>query len=171
MRAAQVEASSNVWLAEWGIILIYRVIRFLMDDQMNINKFLLILPMTFASFSYAQTAPNLIGKWEAVSAVSASGGTETKQSRLVLSNKKDSAILKLHISSQEGGAFQGETTWRDGVKNLVVGVFHRDGKTLTLSSDVGAGTGYVVNDEMELCSASVLTTKNRASCTLLKKVK
>ena len=138
---------------------------------MNINKFLIILPIVFASFAYAQTAPNLMGKWEAVSAVSASSGTETKQARLVLSNKKDSAILKLHITSQEGGAFHGETTWRDGVKNFVVGVFHKDGKTLTLSSDVGTGTGYVVNDEMELCSSSLLTTKNRASCTQLKKVK
>jgi hypothetical protein len=139
--------------------------------KMNINKFLLILPLGLASFSHAQTPPNLIGKWEVVSAVSASGGTETKQARLVLSNKKDSAILKLHITSQEGGAFHGETTWRDGVKNFVVGVFHKDGKTLTLSSDVGVGTGYVINDEMELCSASLLTTKNRASCTQLKKVK
>jgi hypothetical protein len=89
----------------------------------------------------------------------------------VLSNKKDSAIIKFTISTQDGAAFQGETTWRDGVKNLVVGVFHKDGKTLILSSDVGVGTGYVVNNEMEFCSASVLTTKNRASCTLLKKVK
>ena len=124
-----------------------------------------------ASFTYAQTAPNLVGTWDAVSAVSASSGTEDKQSRLVLSNKKDSAIIKFTISTQDGGAFQGETTWRDGVKNLVVGVFHKDGKTLTLSSDVGVGTGYVVNNEMEFCSASVLTTKNRASCTQLKKVK
>jgi uncharacterized protein YfaP (DUF2135 family) len=139
--------------------------------NMNMNKFLVILPMMFASFSYAQTTPNLMGKWEAVSAVSASSGTETKQARLVLSNKKDSAILRLHITSQDGGAFHGETTWRDGVKNFTVGVFHKDGKTLTLSSDVGTGTGYVVNDEMELCSASVLTTNNRASCTQLKKVK
>ncbi len=138
---------------------------------MNINKLLLILPIGFASFSYAQTAPNLMGKWEVVSAVSASSGTETKKARLVLSNKKDSAILKLHITSQEGGAFHGETTWRDGVKNFVVGVVHKDGKTLSLSSDVGTGTGYVVNDELELCSASVLTTSNRASCTQLKKVK
>ena len=138
---------------------------------MNINKLLLILPIGFASCSYAQTAPNLMGKWEVVSAVSASSGTETKNARLVLSNKKDSAILKLHITSQEGGAFHGETTWRDGVKNFVVGVVHKDGKTLSLSSDVGTGTGYVVNDELELCSASVLTTSNRASCTQLKKVK
>ena len=138
---------------------------------MNINKLLLILPIGFASFSYAQTAPNLMGKWEVVSAVSASSGTETKQARLVLSNKKDSAILRLHITSQEGGAFHGETTWRDGVKNFIVGVFHKDGKTVTTSTDVGTGTGYVVNDEMELCSASVLTTSNRASCTQLKKVK
>lgn len=138
---------------------------------MNINKLLLILPIGFASFSYAQTAPNLMGKWEVVSAVSASSGTETKKARLILSNKKDSAILKLHITSQEGGAFHGETTWRDGVKNFVVGVVHKDGKTLSLSSDVGTGTGYVVNDELELCSASVLTTSNRASCTQLKKVK
>ena len=138
---------------------------------MNINKFFIILPMAFTSFSYAQTAPNLMGKWEVVSAVSASGGTESKQARLVLSNKKDSAIITFHITSQEGGALHGETTWRDGVKNLVVGVLHKDGKTLTLSSDVGVGTGYVVNDEMEICSASLLTTKNRASCSQLKKVK
>ena len=138
---------------------------------MNMNKFLIILPMMFASFSYAQTPPNLMGKWEAVSAVSASSGTETKQARLVLSNKKDSAILRLHITSQDGAAFHGETTWRDGVNNFVVGVFHKDGKTVTTSTDVGTGTGYVVNDEMELCSASVLTTSNRASCTQLKKVK
>jgi len=138
---------------------------------MTIKKFLAIIAMMFSSFTFAQSIPNLIGNWEAVSAVSASGGTEDKQSRLVLSNKKDSAIIKLTISSQEGAAFQGETSWRDGVKNLVVGVFHKDGKTLTLSSDVGVGTGYVVNDEMEFCSASVLTTKNRASCTQLKKVK
>jgi hypothetical protein len=138
---------------------------------MTIKKFLAIFAMMFSSFAFAQSIPNLIGNWEAVSAVSASGGTEDKQSRLVLSNKKDSAIIKLTISSQEGAAFQGETSWRDGVKNLVVGVFHKDGKTLTLSSDVGVGTGYVVNDEMEFCSASVLTTKNRASCTQLKKVK
>lgn len=57
------------------------------------------------------------------------------------------------------------------MKNLVVGVFHKDGKMLTLSSDVGVGTGYVVNNEMEFCSASVLTTKNRSSCTQLRKVK
>jgi hypothetical protein len=144
---------------------------FLWTTRMNIYKFLLVIPMAFAGFSYAQTAPNLTGKWEVVSAVSASSGTETKQARLVLSNKKDSAILKLHISSQEGGAFHGETTWRDGVKNFVVGVIHKDGKTLTLSSDVGVGTGYVVNDEMEICSASLLTSKNRASCSQLKKVK
>jgi hypothetical protein len=139
--------------------------------MINMNKFLIILSTLFSSFSYAQTAPNLMGKWEVVSAVSASGGTETKQARLVLSSKKDSAIIKFHISSQEGGAFHGETTWRDGVKNLVVGVVHKDGKTLTLSSDVGVGTGYIVNDEMEICSASLLTTKNRASCSQLKKVK
>lgn len=138
---------------------------------MNINKFFIILPMAFTSFSYAQTAPNLMGKWEVASAVSASGGTESKQARLVLSNKKDSAIITFHITSQESGAFHGETTWRDGVKNLVVGVLHKDGKTLTLSSDVGVGTGYVANDEMEICSASLLTTKNRASCSQLKKVK
>jgi hypothetical protein len=138
---------------------------------MIIKAYLLIISMMSASFAYAQTAPNLVGTWDAVSAVSASSGTEDKQSRLVLSNKKDSAIIKFTISTQDGGAFQGETTWRDGVKNLVVGVFHKDGKTLTLSSDVGVGTGYVVNNEMEFCSASVLTTKNRASCTQLKKVK
>ena len=138
---------------------------------MIIKAYLLIITMLSASFAYAQTAPNLVGTWDAVSAVSASSGTEDKQSRLVLSNKKDSAIIKFTISTQDGGAFQGETTWRDGVKNLVVGVFHKDGKTLTFSSDVGVGTGYVVNNEMEFCSASVLTTKNRASCTLLKKVK
>jgi hypothetical protein len=138
---------------------------------MIIKAYLLIISMMSASFTYAQTAPNLVGTWDAVSAVSASSGTEDKQSRLVLSNKKDSAIIKFTISTQDGGAFQGETTWRDGVKNLVVGVFHKDGKTLTLSSDVGVGTGYVVNNEMEFCSASVLTTKNRASCTQLKKVK
>jgi len=139
--------------------------------NVNIKKFLVVIPMMFASLTYAQTTPNLIGKWEAVSAVSASSGTETKQARLVLSNKKDSAILRLQITSQDGAAFHGETTWRDGVKNFTVGVFHKDGKTLTLSSDVGTGTGYVINDEMELCSASVLTTSNRASCTQLKKVK
>ena len=135
------------------------------------KKILLISIMMFSSFAYAQSVPNLIGTWDVVSAVSASSGTEEKQARLVLSNKKDSAILKLVISTQEGGAFQGETSWRDGLKNIVVGVFHKDGKTLTFSSDVGVGTGYVANDEMEFCSASVLTTKNRASCTQLKKVK
>ncbi|WP_216256794.1 hypothetical protein [Polynucleobacter sp. AP-Melu-500A-A1] len=135
------------------------------------KKILLISIMMFSSLAYAQSVPNLIGTWDAVSAVSASSGTEEKQARLVLSNKKDSAILKLVISTQEGAAFQGETSWRDGLKNIVVGVFHKDGKTLTFSSDVGVGTGYVVNDEMEFCSASVLTTKNRASCTQLKKVK
>jgi hypothetical protein len=143
----------------------------MINMNMKMNKFLVILPMMFASFSYAQTTPNLMGKWEAVSAVSASSGTETKQARLVLSNKKDSAILRLQITSQDGAAFHGETTWRDGVKNFVVGVLHKDGKTVTTSTDVGTGTGYVVNDEMELCSASVLTTSNRASCTQLKKVK
>ena len=136
-----------------------------------IKKFLLILPMMFIGFSYAQTAPNILGTWEAVSALSSASGTEDKQSRLVLSNKKDAAILKFTISTQDGGAFHGETMWRDGLKNFVSGVFHRDGKTLTFSSDVGVGTGYVMNDEMEFCSASVLTTKNRASCTQLKKVK
>jgi len=135
------------------------------------KKILLISIMMFSSLAYAQSVPNLIGTWDVVSAVSASSGTEEKQARLVLSNKKDSAILKLVISTQEGGAFQGETSWRDGLKNIVVGVFHKDGKTLTFSSDVGVGTGYVANDEMEFCSASVLTTKNRASCTQLKKVK
>ncbi|MBU3631273.1 hypothetical protein ICN38_09345 [Polynucleobacter sp. AP-Melu-500A-A1] len=138
---------------------------------MMTKKILLISIMMFSSLAYAQSVPNLIGTWDAVSAVSASSGTEEKQARLVLSNKKDSAILKLVISTQEGAAFQGETSWRDGLKNIVVGVFHKDGKTLTFSSDVGVGTGYVVNDEMEFCSASVLTTKNRASCTQLKKVK
>jgi hypothetical protein len=138
---------------------------------MMTKKILLISIMMFSSFAYAQSVPNLIGTWDVVSAVSASSGTEEKQARLVLSNKKDSAILKLVISTQEGGAFQGETSWRDGLKNIVVGVFHKDGKTLTFSSDVGVGTGYVANDEMEFCSASVLTTKNRASCTQLKKVK
>jgi len=138
---------------------------------MNTKKFLLLFAMIFSSAANAQSAPNIVGTWEAVSAVSASSGTEDKQSRLVLSNKKDAAILKFIISTQDGAAFQGETTWRDGVKNLVTGVFHKDGKTLLFSSDVGVGTGYVVNDEMEFCSASVLTTKNRASCTQLKKVK
>ncbi len=138
---------------------------------MIIKKFLMTLTMMSATFAYAQTAPNILGTWEAVSAVSSAGGTEDKQSRSVLSNKKDSAILKFMISNQDGSAFQGETSWRDGLKNLVSGVFHKDGKTLTFSSDVGVGTGYVVNDEMEFCSASVLTTKNRASCTQLKKMK
>ncbi len=138
---------------------------------MIIKKFLMTLTMMSATLAYAQTAPNILGTWEAVSAVSSAGGTEDKQSRSVLSNKKDSAILKFMISNQDGSAFQGETSWRDGLKNLVSGVFHKDGKTLTFSSDVGVGTGYVVNDEMEFCSASVLTTKNRASCTQLKKVK
>ena len=138
---------------------------------MMTKKILLISIMMFSSLAYAQSVPNLIGTWDVVSAVSASSGTEEKQARLVLSNKKDSAILKLVISTQEGGAFQGETSWRDGLKNIVVGVLHKDGKTLTFSSDVGVGTGYVANDEMEFCSASVLTTKNRASCTQLKKVK
>ena len=138
---------------------------------MIIKKLLLVLVMMFTTAVYAQTAPNIIGTWEAVSAVSSAGGTEDKQSRTVLSNKKDAAILKFTITVQDGGAFQGETTWRDNLKNLVSGVFHKDGKTLTFSSDVGVGTGYVVNDEMEFCSASVLTTKNRASCTQLKKVK
>lgn len=138
---------------------------------MIIKKLLLVLAMMFTTAVYAQTAPNIVGTWEAVSAVSSAGGTEDKQSRTVLSNKKDAAILKFTITVQDGGAFQGETTWRDNLKNLVSGVFHKDGKTLTFSSDVGVGTGYVVNDEMEFCSASVLTTKNRASCTQLKKVK
>jgi len=138
---------------------------------MIIKKILLVLAMMFTTAVYAQTAPNIVGTWEAVSAVSSAGGTEDKQSRTVLSNKKDAAILKFTITVQDGGAFQGETTWRDNLKNLVSGVFHKDGKTLTFSSDVGVGTGYVVNDEMEFCSASVLTTKNRASCTQLKKVK
>ena len=138
---------------------------------MIIKKFLITITMMSATLTYAQTAPNILGTWEAVSAVSSAGGTEDKQSRSVLSNKKDSAILKFMISNQDGSAFQGETSWRDGLKNLVSGVFHKDGKTLTFSSDVGVGTGYVVNDEMEFCSASVLTTKNRASCTQLKKVK
>ena len=138
---------------------------------MIIKKFLMTLTMMSATLAYAQTAPNILGTWEAVSAVSSAGGSEDKQSRSVLSNKKDSAILKFTISNQDGSAFQGETSWRDGLKNLVSGVFHKDGKTLTFSSDVGVGTGYVVNDEMEFCSASVLTTKNRASCTQLKKMK
>ncbi len=138
---------------------------------MIIKKFLMTITMMSATLAYAQTAPNILGTWEAVSAVSSAGGTEDKQSRSVLSNKKDSAILKFTISNQDGSAFQGETSWRDGLKNLVSGVFHKDGKTLTFSSDVGVGTGYVVNDEMEFCSASVLTTKNRASCTQLKKMK
>ena len=138
---------------------------------MIIKKSLPFIPMLFTSLAFAQSPPNILGNWEAVSAVSSSGGTEDKQQRLVLSNKKDAAILKFTISNQEGGAFQGETTWRDGIKNRVAGVFHRDGKTLTLSSDVGVGSGYVTNDEMEFCSASILTTKNRASCTQLKKVK
>jgi hypothetical protein len=141
------------------------------EENMIIKKLLLVLVMMFTTAVYAQTAPNIIGTWEAVSAVSSAGGTEDKQSRTVLSNKKDAAILKFTITVQDGGAFQGETTWRDNLKNLVSGVFHKDGKTLTFSSDVGVGTGYVVNDEMEFCSASVLTTKNRASCTQLKKVK
>jgi hypothetical protein len=138
---------------------------------MMIKKRLLILTVIFASSAYAQPAPSILGTWEAVSAVSSAGGTEDKQSRSVLSNKKDAAILKFTISTQEGAAFQGETTWKDGLKNLVSGVFHKDGKTLTFSSDVGVGTGYLEKDEMEFCSASVLTTKNRASCTQLKKVK
>jgi hypothetical protein len=135
------------------------------------KKYILLLLALSTNLAYAQSYPNVRGTWEAVSAVSASSGTEDKQARLVLSNKKDAAILKFVVSSQDGGAFHGETVWRDGVKNLVVGVFHRDGKTLTLSSDVGVGTGYVANEEMEFCSAIVVTSKNRASCTLLKKVK
>jgi len=138
---------------------------------MIVKKYLLLLIALFSNMAFAQSTPNVIGTWEAISAVIASSGTEEKQSRLVLSNKKDAAILKFVISTQEGGAFQGETHWRDGVKNLVVGVFHGDGKSITFSSDVGVGTGYVANNEMEICSASILTTKNRASCTLLKKVK
>jgi hypothetical protein len=135
------------------------------------KKFLFFLAIMFAGIANAQVAPNIMGTWDVVSAVSASSGTEDKQSRLVLSNKKDAAIIKLVISVQEGAAFHGETTWRDGLKNLVTGVFHKDGKTLLFSSDVGVGMGYVVNNEMEFCSATVLTTKNRASCTQLKKVK
>lgn len=138
---------------------------------MKVKQCIPALLMLSINFAYAQSVPNLVGTWEVVSAVSASSGTEDKQARTVLSNKKDSAVLKFVISGQDGSAVQGETTWRDGLKNLVVGVFHKDGKTLTFSSDVGTGTGYVVNDEMEFCSASVLTTKNRASCTQLKKVK
>jgi hypothetical protein len=135
------------------------------------KKFLFFLAIMFSGVANAQVAPNIMGTWNVVSAVSASSGTEDKQSRLVLSNNKDAAIIKFVITTQEGAAFQGETTWRDGLKNLVTGVFHRDGKTLLFSSDVGVGTGYVVNDEMEFCSATVLTTKNRASCSQLKKVK
>ena len=138
---------------------------------MIIKKSLLLVATLFSSFVFAQSVPNIVGNWEAISAVSASSGTEDRQQRTVLSTKKDAAIIKLTISSQEGGAFLGETTWRDGVKNIVAGVFHRDGKTLTFSSDVGVGTGSLINDEMEFCSATVLTTKNRASCTLLKKAK
>ena len=138
---------------------------------MIIQNILILFVTLFSSFVFAQTVPNIVGNWEAVSAASASSGTEDKQQRTVLSSKKDSAIIKFSISSQEGGAFFGETAWRDGIKNIVVGVFHKDGKTLTFSSDVGVGTGSLVNDEMEFCSATVLTTKNRASCTQLKKVK
>ena len=86
---------------------------------MIIKKFLMTLTMMSATLAYAQTAPNILGAWEAVSAVSSAGGTEDKQSRSVLSNKKDSAILKFTISNQDGSAFQGETSWRDGLKNLV----------------------------------------------------
>jgi hypothetical protein len=131
----------------------------------------LVLAVALSNMAFSQTPPNLIGTWEAVSAVSASSGTIEKQQRRVLSNKKDAAILKLTISVQDGRAFEGETTWNGDLKNLVAGVFHADGKNLTFSSDVGVGTGYVVNDEMEYCSAGILTTKNRASCTLLKKTK
>lgn len=135
------------------------------------KRFLFFLAIMFSGIANAQVAPNIVGTWDVVSAVSASSGTEDKQSRLVLSNKKDAAIIKLVISVQEGAAFHGETTWRDGIKNLVTGVFQKDGKTLLFSSDVGVGTGYVINNEMEFCSATVLTTKNRTSCTQLKKVK
>ncbi len=135
------------------------------------KKFILVLALLFASVAPVQAAPNILGTWEAVSAVSSASGTEDIKSRLVLSNKKDAAIIKFTITSQEGRAFHGETTWGGGLKNFVSGVFHRDEKTLTFSSDVGVGSGYVMNDEMEFCSSTVLTTKNRASCTLLKKVK
>ncbi|SNX27694.1 hypothetical protein SAMN06295945_0010 [Polynucleobacter meluiroseus] len=138
---------------------------------MIIKKILLVLAALTSSLALAQTAPNIVGTWEAVSAVSASGGTEDRQQRSVLSSKKDAAILKLTITTQEGAAFRGETAWQEGIKNVVVGVFQRDGKTIIISSDVAVGSGYVENNEMEYCSASVLTTKNRASCTILKKVK
>ena len=74
------------------------------------------------------------------------------------------------FDQQDGAAFSGTVTGPKGTKHVTVGVFRMDGQRFVFSTDSGAGTGEIVDqNQIQLCFTDNLDNFVAASCTTLQR--
>ena len=114
---------------------------------------------------------NILGKWTPVAAAAARVGTTDAYSAPTLVLEKASAEpWSYTFDQQDGAAFSGTVTGPKGTKHVTVGVFRMDGQRFVFSTDSGAGTGEIVDqNQIQLCFTDNLDNFVAASCTTLQR--
>ena len=133
------------------------------------------------SSAIAVDYPNMIGTWEWVNRETIVGGTTNYPAKEVFTHLNGSNPPIWIIDKQEGPLFSGKRVNGTGLSAPIlnisegnenfVAVFQSDGVNFIQSRDTFIGVGKVVGDTLDICIASILTTKNMAGCYIFKKIK
>ena len=124
-----------------------------------------------SGIAFAAATPNLVGTWDAVSGYWSATGTESNPAPAEQFQKP--VHQKLIIAAQQEKTFNGNTFLYNGQSRFIAGVIGADGKSIILSSDNGSSAGSVNqdNNQISICGASILSTRNFAFCTVFKRAK
>ena len=122
-------------------------------------------------YKRAAASFNILGSWTPVAAAAARVGTTDAYSAPTLVLEKASAEpWSYTFDQQDGAAFSGTVTGPKGTKHVTVGVFRMDGQRFVFSTDSGAGTGEIVDqNQIQLCFTDNLDNFVAASCTTLQR--
>jgi hypothetical protein len=114
---------------------------------------------------------NILGSWIPVAAAAARVGTTDAYNAPTLVLEKASAEPWSYVfDKQDGAAFSGTVSGPKGTKHVAIGVFRMDGKRFVFSTDAGAGTGEVVDEnQIQLCFTDAIENFAAASCTTLQR--
>jgi hypothetical protein len=115
---------------------------------------------------------NILGSWTPVAAAAARVGTsDAYDAPTLVLEKASPQPWSIVFDQQDGAAFSGMATGGPKTtKHVTVGVFRMDGKRFVFSSDTGAGTGEVVDqNQIQLCFTDNLDNFVAASCTTLQR--
>jgi len=139
-----------------------------MKSLPSASAFLFVVAALATGQACAEDYPNIVGTWERVTGMRAVRGTPQNKRAPVLTTKGESGLKVIKVTSQDSGVFEGEATLVDGENHFIAGAFRKDGKRYVMSSDIGALSGEVSGDEMEVCFTTLLTTINVAGCYQMK---